>query len=147
MHWGLTIAIRDVNGDAEPGGVRGMPTSTWRGMASSREEEARVTDSFMGRCGIDCEACEHRTRNGCPGCPAADGKLFWGDCRLANCCAGKGHDHCGQCGEFPCTTLNEFAYDREEGDNGQRILNLRAWNEIGYDAWRRTQESSRRGAQ
>jgi hypothetical protein len=100
------------------------------------EEEAEVQDSFMGRCGIDCEACEYRTQMGCLGCPAAEGKLFWGECEVAKCCIAKGHDHCGQCQEFPSARLNALAHDPEHGDNGQRILNLRAWNEMGCDAWR-----------
>jgi hypothetical protein len=84
---------------------------------------------------------------GCPGCPAAEAKPFWGECGLAKCCIEKGHDHCRQCGEFPCATLHEYAYHPEQGDNGQRILNLRAWNEVGYDAWRREQKSDHQGAQ
>jgi len=43
--------------------------------------------------------------------------------------------------------LKEYAYDSEHGDNGKRILNLRAWNEVGYDAWRRDQKSDHKGAQ
>jgi len=106
-------------------------------LSVTNEEEPKVADLFMGRCGIDCEACKYRTQTGCPGCPATEGKPFWGECKLAMCCLAKGHAHCGECAEFPCATLNEYAYDREQGDNGKRILNLRAWNEMGYDAWRR----------
>jgi hypothetical protein len=73
----------------------------------------------------------------CPGCQPIEGKLFWGECEVAKCCIAKGHDHCGQCGEFPCATLNEYAHHPEHGDRrGTRILNLKAWNEMGYDAWR-----------
>jgi len=99
-----------------------------------------MADQFMAHCGIDCEACTYRESAGCAGCLAAKGKPFWGECALAACCIGKGHDHCGQCQEFPCATLNEYAYDPQNGDNGKRILNLRAWNEVGYGAWRREQK-------
>jgi len=95
-----------------------------------------MADSFMGRCGVDCEACEYRKQTGCPGCQAAEGKLFWGECAVAKCCLGKGHDHCGQCQEFPCAMLNEYAFEPEHGDQGARIRSLEAWNEKGYDAWR-----------
>lgn len=95
-----------------------------------------MANPFMARCGIDCETCPDRERSACPGCQATAGKLFWGECALAVCCAAKGHDHCGQCQEFPCATLNEYAYDAEHGDNGERIRNLHAWNAEGYDAWR-----------
>ena len=101
-----------------------------------------MADSFMGRCGIDCEACGYREQAGCPGCQATGGKLFWGECAVATCCIAKGHDHCGQCGEFPCAVLHEYAHYPEHGDNGKRIINLKAWNEMGYDAWRREQKHS-----
>jgi hypothetical protein len=38
---------------------------------------------------------------------------------------------------IPCATLNEYSHgDGENGDNGERIRNLRVWNERGYDTWR-----------
>jgi hypothetical protein len=82
---------------------------------------------------------------GCPGCQATDGKLFWGECEVAMCCMAKGHDHCGQCQEFPCAILNAYAHHPEHGDlRGTRILNLRAWNEMGYDAWQREKRSGQK---
>lgn len=95
---------------------------------------------FMARCGIDCEACEGREKANCPGCAGTNGKPFWGECAVATCCLTKGHDHCGQCKEFPCATLNDYAYSEGNGDDGLRIRNLREWNEKGYDAWRRERE-------
>lgn len=92
-----------------------------------------MADSFMGRCGDDCADCGHRESDGCPGCQTA-GKPFWGECALAKCCVARELDHCGQCQQFPCAKLNEYA---SEPDNGKILLNLRAWNEMGYDAWRR----------
>ena len=87
-----------------------------------------MANSLAARCGIDCEACEYREKTGCPGCMAAEGTMFWGECAVAKCCTAKGHDHCGRCQEFPCATLNEYAYHKEQGDNGQRIRNLIARN-------------------
>jgi len=100
-----------------------------------------VADSLMGRCGFYCGPCGCRTEMGCPGCQATDGKLFWGECEVATCCIAKGYEHCGQCEELPCAVLVEYAHHPEHGDNGKRILNLRAWNEVGYDAWRREQNA------
>jgi len=55
-------------------------------------------------------------------------KPFWGDaCDVKSCCESKGHDHCGQCSQLPCDTLNQFAYAEQEGDNGKRIENCRSW--------------------
>ncbi len=101
-----------------------------------------MADSFMGRCGDDCEGCKHRESDGCPGCPATGGKPFWGECRIATCCISKGHVHCGQCQEFPCAKLSVYA---SEPENGNIILNLKAWNEIGYEAWRQEQQEQSKG--
>ena len=30
-------------------------------------------------------------------------------------------EHCGECTDFPCTQLDEFAYDEKEGDCGVRL--------------------------
>lgn len=72
-------------------------------------------------CGIDCAACRHRTENGCTGCRAQKGNIFWGTCDLYKCCAEKQHDHCGQCAAFPCEMLRSWA----ESENPERIENLR----------------------
>ena len=70
--------------------------------------------------------------------------MFWGECPLATCCVAKGLEHCGKCDEFPCETLHSFAYHEEQGDDGQRIRNLEAWNAKGFDAW--VKEKGRGGA-
>ena len=80
----------------------------------------------MGYCGLDCESCDWRAKTDCSGCQAAEGKMFWGECRVATCCIARGLAHCGKCAEFPCDVLNEFAYSAEHGDKGQRIERLRA---------------------
>lgn len=95
-----------------------------------------MTDPFMNRCGSDCEPCKHRTSDGCPGCRATGGKQFWGDCKMALCCISKQHEHCGQCRNFPCETMKE--YDGYE----ESVRNLKAWNEIGFDAWREHKSQS-----
>ena len=80
----------------------------------------------MARCGLDCDACEYRESTHCPGCRAlADGRPFWGECRVALCALGKGYGTCVECPVMPCDTLTAFSYDAEQGDNGQRIENLR----------------------
>lgn len=82
--------------------------------------------SQLAMCGIDCGTCSYREQFNCPGCQAAKGKMAWGECEVALCCEGKQHDHCGQCISFVCQQLHDFAYDKEHGDNGRRIENLRA---------------------
>lgn len=79
------------------------------------------------RCGILCRECEYRDKMNCGGCVHID-KPFWGDsCPVKSCCEGKGLKHCGKCNDFPCNLLNQFAYDKEQGDDGKRIEQCREW--------------------
>ena len=78
------------------------------------------------RCGILCNACEYREQMGCKGCTNIE-KPFWGDCPVMACCESKSHTHCGECTEFPCALLNQFAYDEQQGDNGKRIEQCKIW--------------------
>ena len=94
-----------------------------------------MSDAFAARCGIYCGECEYREKMNCSGCIAAAGKMFYGECELAPCCIEKGLEHCGQCSDFPCDKLRAYSYDEQQGDNGQRIRNLEAWNAMGFQAW------------
>lgn len=78
------------------------------------------------RCGSLCNECEWRERTGCTGCTNLE-KPFWGECAVKLCCEGKNLEHCGQCSDFPCELLKEFAYDKEHGDDGKRIEQCRIW--------------------
>lgn len=79
------------------------------------------------RCGLVCSECEYKEQMGCKGCTNIT-KPFWGECcPVKSCCEGKGYSHCGLCTEFPCDTLNKFAYDENQGDGGKRILQCREW--------------------
>jgi len=79
------------------------------------------------RCGILCSECEYKEQINCGGCVHIT-KPFWGDsCPVKDCCEGKGLEHCGLCGDFPCDLLNQFAYDKEQGDDGKRIEQCRKW--------------------
>lgn len=72
-------------------------------------------------CGIDCDICKHKDENGCKGCRASQGKMFWGECDLYKCCISKNLKHCGHCSDFPCLMLQEWA----SGENPERIDNLK----------------------
>lgn len=78
------------------------------------------------RCGILCSECPDGKAMGCIGCANLE-KPFWGDCPVKICCESKEQEHCGTCSEFPCSLLNEFAYDKEHGDDGKRIEQCRTW--------------------
>ena len=72
-------------------------------------------------CGIDCDICRLITEHKCKGCKTIQGKVFWGDCELYQCNQSKNQFHCGQCAEFPCDKLKEWA----SSENPERIDNLR----------------------
>ncbi len=70
-----------------------------------------------------------RRKWGGKGCVHID-KPFWGDgCPVKTCCETREHEHCGQCGDFPCELLKQFAYDEAQGDGGRRIEQCRCWNQ------------------
>ena len=80
----------------------------------------------LAYCGTDCQVCGFRAKADCPGCQASAGQMFWGECGLAKCCIDMGLEHCGKCEQFPCEQLKAYSFDKEHGDNGRRIENLRA---------------------
>lgn len=81
------------------------------------------------RCGITCSRCEYKTTMNCKGCISIS-KPFWGEsCEVKSCAEAKTLNHCGECEKdiFPCECLIRFSYDKEQGDNGQRILQCKEW--------------------
>lgn len=82
---------------------------------------------IQSRCGILCEECHYKEETGCNGCVNIS-KPFWGEsCPVKSCCENKNLAHCGQCDIFPCELLTQFAYDKEQGDEGKRIEQCRCW--------------------
>lgn len=71
-------------------------------------------------CGIDCDVCKYKDQNGCPGCRVHKGTPFWGKCDLYICATEKNLSHCGECEDFPCEMLKEWA----SSENPERIQNL-----------------------
>ncbi len=64
---------------------------------------------------------------GCKGCVNID-KPFWGEeCPVKSCCESKKLYNCGMCYNFACELLNSFAYDKEQGDDGKRLVQCRKW--------------------
>lgn len=90
---------------------------------------------LAARCGIFCAECEHNIDLKCPGCKKCEGKVFWGHCPVAQCSIFKELKDCSECGEFPCDLLKSFAFDKDQGDQGQRIKNLIEWKKTGFDQW------------
>lgn len=83
------------------------------------------------RCGLLCSQCGYREQTGCPGCTQME-RPFWGEsCPVKSCCQGRGKAHCGECPDLPCDLLRQFAYDKEQGDGGERIRQCQRWAEEG----------------
>ena len=90
------------------------------------EGKARIES----RCGILCSECAYREQMGCKGCVHIQ-KPFWGEvCPVKACSEEKGQEHCGQCQDFPCDLLHQFAYDEKQGDNGKRIEQCKVWKSL-----------------
>ncbi len=80
------------------------------------------------RCGILCSECDYREQMNCVGCVHME-KPFWGDnCPVKSCCEAKELEHCGKCVDFPCELLQNFSYDKEQGDDGKRIVQCSEWS-------------------
>lgn len=82
------------------------------------------------RCGLLCSKCSYRESHGCKGCAETNGHPFYGECRVARCCQGKGQQHCGECSDMPCKVLYSFSFlDKEHGDNppGARLEVVEGW--------------------
>jgi hypothetical protein len=79
------------------------------------------------RCGIICSECKYKEQVNCKGCVHIN-KPFWGEnCPVKSCCENKNLLHCGECSNFPCDLLKQFAYDKNQGDDGKRIEQCTKW--------------------
>ena len=89
--------------------------------------EVKTKSEVESRCGIECSQCDFQDTINCKGCLNIQ-KPFWGEvCPLKKCSEDKNLSCCGECKEFPCDLLKSFAYDKEQGDNGERIKNCARW--------------------
>lgn len=78
------------------------------------------------RCGVACDACARKEQVGCTGCLHMASPFWGGTCQVKSCCEGKGHDHCGVCGDFPCAMQLDMG--KEQGyDPAPRLDRLRGW--------------------
>lgn len=86
--------------------------------------------TILSYCGLDCNKCECKEPCNCTGCIATKGNPFWtaegnAKCEVAQCVRKKGIQFCGECGDFPCEILQRYSFDKEQGDNGERIENCK----------------------
>jgi len=94
-----------------------------------------LDNNLAARCGIFCGECSYRLDFNCPGCIRANSNTFWGKCKISECCSKIGHEHCGECTKFVCEDLHQFAYHKDQVDNGKRIENLNDRKKEGTENW------------
>jgi len=78
-------------------------------------------------CGEFCGSCAYHTGEKqplCPGCASHKGRPFWGVCKIYDCIAEHGVEHCGKCEEFPCDSFID--HYEESTPEGQRNAVFRA---------------------
>lgn len=91
-------------------------------------------------CGKSCAECTQKEALNCPGCKIGPGRQFGGECELAQCCRGKGHEVCDTCGfKGNCGTLRsrdyqlehrkrKFEYElRQKEETAKRVPILSKW--------------------
>ena len=64
-------------------------------------------DAKWEECGVDCAECDGTH----PGCVDDRSKCLFRDCGFYACSRRKGLIHCGECDDFVCSRLDEFAVD------------------------------------
>jgi hypothetical protein len=70
----------------------------------------------------------------CEGCRGPLDAHWSEDCKMMQCATKKGLAYCFQCGEFPCTTLDQFSTDGAP-HHKRTVENLKKMKETGIDAW------------
>jgi len=76
---------------------------------------------LLNGCGEFCGTCAYYTgekQPPCPGCASHKGRPFWGVCKVYDCIADHGVEHCGKCEEFPCDSF--IGHYEESAPEGQR---------------------------
>lgn len=70
----------------------------------------------------------------CEGCKGPLNAHWSSDCKMLLCAKNKGLQHCFQCEDFPCATVNEFTSDGVS-HHKRTVENAKRMKEIGLDAW------------
>ncbi|MBR5126271.1 MAG: DUF3795 domain-containing protein [Oscillospiraceae bacterium] len=93
-------------------------------------------------CGKSCAECEKKELMNCPGCKTGPGRSIGGDCNLASCARGKGHETCETCiFKGNCGTLRnrDFAPDqrrrKQEAEEQRRIAVAKRAPFLGKWLW------------
>lgn len=106
-------------------------------------------------CGLFCEACTlyiatredparlnvlaqkfamSEAQVSCHGCRSHKRGPYCAICRMRDCAAGRGHDFCGECADYPCAELSRFQAERPH--RLELWLDQQQIRELGVEAWR-----------
>lgn len=75
----------------------------------------------------------------CEGCRGPLGRHWSSDCRMMLCAKDRGLQYCFECGDFPCTFIDEFSSDGIS-HHKRTIENSKRMRELGIEAWIAEQE-------
>ena len=78
----------------------------------------------------------------CEGCGGSLDAHWSPDCRMMLCAKKRGLQHCFQCEDFPCPSVNEFSSDGTP-HHKRTVENSKRMREIGIEAW--IEEQKRKG--
>ena len=99
---------------------------------------SRPLPDTIGMCGVDCALTSCFRSGRCHGCHSEDPNQKrtskW-KCRIRTCVIGKGLNHCGECGEFPCL-IRKSLDKRYLGTYRINLQdNIRLLTELGPEEW------------
>lgn len=93
-------------------------------------------------CGKSCAQCPYKEAMNCPGCRVGPGRQYGGDCELAKCARGKGHESCAACGQRSncgyhrdCHRYPEYRRRRQDAQLQQQEALARRAPVLGNGIW------------
>jgi anaerobic selenocysteine-containing dehydrogenase len=92
-------------------------------------------------CGLYCGLCDPKECHGCGcACGKCAGKAHQKICEIAQCALKRKVDSCGDCPDFACTPLIQFANDPVWRTHLPALDNLRRRKAIGTEKWLQEQK-------
>lgn len=104
-----------------------------------------MTDlSLAAPCGLYCGICSTLLDGLCHGCGCLKDDCFAAEkhkiCQIYRCTLKRKLKDCGECSDFPCTTLIQFTFDPIMRTHLPVIQNLIRRRKIGVEAWLKEQD-------
>jgi hypothetical protein len=124
----MSESVTGARGAAVPvvAAVCGLYCTSCSIFIASHEDPARLK-SIGERWGVPVEQMH------CDGCRSDIRTPYCRQCTFVTCAAGRGHDFCGECADFPCAELKEFQAERPH--RIELWQNLERIRTAGVDTW------------